>query len=94
MAIVVAGPLANFVFAIVVLGLLFATVGRPVTPAEVGEVQPGSAAEAAGLLPGDRIVAVDGAPLASFEELRGWFATVAGGGADLHDRARPARPWT
>ncbi len=70
MAIVVAGPCANFVFAIVVLGLLFATVGRPVTPAEVGEVQPGSAAEAAGLRPGDRIVAVDGKPIASFEELQ------------------------
>ena len=71
MAIVVAGPFANFAFAIVVLGLLFATVGRPVTPAEVGEVQAGSAAEVAGLKPGDRIVAVDGAPLASFEDLQG-----------------------
>jgi regulator of sigma E protease len=70
MAIVVAGPVANFVFAIVVLGLLFATVGRPVTPAEVGEVQEGSAAAAAGLEPGDRIIAVDGEPLASFEELQ------------------------
>ncbi len=70
MAIVVAGPCANFIFAIVVLGLLFATVGRPVTPAEVGEIQPGSAAEAAGLKPGDRIVAVDDKPIASFEELQ------------------------
>ena len=55
MAIVAAGPLANFVFAIVALALLFATVGRPVTPAEVGEVQAGSAAAEAGLAPGDRI---------------------------------------
>ena len=68
MAIVAAGPLANFVFAIVALALLFATVGRPVTPAEVGEVQAGSAAAEAGLAPGDRIVAVDGEPLG---ELRG-----------------------
>jgi regulator of sigma E protease len=71
MAIVVAGPFANFLFAIVVLGLLFATVGRPVTPAEVGEVQAGSAAAAVGLQPGDRIVAVDGEPIASFEDLQG-----------------------
>lgn len=70
MAIVVAGPLANIVFAIIVLGLLFATVGRPFTPAEVGAVQPDSAAAAAGLLPGDRIVAVEDSALGSFEELQ------------------------
>jgi regulator of sigma E protease len=70
MAIVAAGPSANLVFAIVVLGLLFATVGRPFTPAVIGEVQPNSAAAEAGLQPGDRIVAVDQEPLASFEELQ------------------------
>jgi regulator of sigma E protease len=70
MAIVVAGPLANFVFAMIALALLFATVGRPFTPAEVGEVQPGSPAAAAGLLPGDRILAVDGDATESFEELQ------------------------
>jgi regulator of sigma E protease len=70
MAIVAAGPSANLVFAIVVLGLLFATVGRPHTPAVVGEVQQDSAATAADLQPGDRIVAVDGEPLASFEQLQ------------------------
>src|SRR5215472_7487788 len=52
-AVVSAGPIANFVFAIVVLSALFATVGQPFTPAQVGQVQPGSAAEAAGIKPGD-----------------------------------------
>ncbi|MGH6944776.1 MAG: RIP metalloprotease RseP [Geminicoccaceae bacterium] len=70
MGIVVAGPMANFVFAIVVLAFLFATVGRPFTPAQVGEVQPDSAAEAAGLAPGDRIVAVNGNEIESFEQLQ------------------------
>src|SRR5262245_22968280 len=70
MAIVVAGPLANFVFAIFALALLFATVGRPFTPAEVGEVQVDSPAAVAGLTPGDRIVAVNGDPIESFEELQ------------------------
>jgi regulator of sigma E protease len=70
MAIVVAGPLANFVFAIFALALLFATVGRPFTPAEVGEVQADSPAAVAGLAPGDRIVAVNGDPIESFEELQ------------------------
>jgi regulator of sigma E protease len=70
MAIVVAGPLANFAFAIVALGILFATVGRPFTPPEVGAVQPESPAAAAGLLPGDRICAVDDRPIESFEQLQ------------------------
>src|SRR5665213_3504216 len=48
-AVVAAGPIANFVFALVVLAGLFATVGQPYTPADVGKVQPGSAAEAAGV---------------------------------------------
>jgi regulator of sigma E protease len=71
MAIVFAGPCANFVFAMIALAFLFATVGRPFTPAEVGEVQPDSPAAAAGLVPGDRILAVEGAALDSFEELQG-----------------------
>ncbi|HET6519900.1 MAG TPA: RIP metalloprotease RseP [Geminicoccaceae bacterium] len=70
MAIVAAGPMGNFVFAVVVLAILFSTVGRPFTPAEVGEVTPGSPAAVAGLEPGDRILAVDGRPIASFEELQ------------------------
>ena len=52
MAIVVAGPVANFLFAIVVLAILFAAVGRPFTPPEVGAVQPDSPAAASGLAPG------------------------------------------
>jgi regulator of sigma E protease len=70
MAIVVAGPLANFIFAIVVLAVLFTLNGRPFTPAEVGEVQPDSPAAAAGLLPGDRIVSVAGQEIESFEDLQ------------------------
>jgi regulator of sigma E protease len=41
-AIVGGGPLANFLFAIVTLSILFATYGQPFTPAEVGRFSPGA----------------------------------------------------
>ena len=69
-AIVSAGPIANFIFAIVVLAGLFSIVGQPFTPAVVGTVNEGSAAEAAGFLPGDEILAVDGQSIQRFEELQ------------------------
>ena len=70
MAIVAAGPAANFLFALVVLSILFVFSGRP-TPPVVGAAPPASPAAAAGLAPGDRINAVDGAEVDSFESLQG-----------------------
>lgn len=69
-AIVAAGPIANFILAIFVLAVLFMTAGQPYTPAEIGTVQAGSAAEAAGLKPGDRIVEIDGTAIERFEEVQ------------------------
>jgi len=69
-AIVAAGPAANFVFAIVVLAVLFMTFGQPYTPPEVGQVQPGSAAEQGGIRPGDVIISIDGRHIARFEDVQ------------------------
>jgi regulator of sigma E protease len=69
-AVVAAGPLANFAFALVVLSALFATVGQPFTPADVGSVQAGSAAEQSGVKPGDVIVAIDGQSINRFEDVQ------------------------
>jgi regulator of sigma E protease len=69
-AIVAGGPIANFVFAIVVLAALFMTYGQPFTPAEVGQVLPGSAAEAGGILPSDVIVSIDGRAVERFEDVQ------------------------
>ena len=69
-AIVAAGPIANFVFAIVVLALLFMTWGQPFTPAEVGQVVERSAAEAGGIRAGDTIVSIDGRTVERFEDVQ------------------------
>ena len=69
-AIVAGGPIANFVFAIVALALLFMTYGQPFTPADVGQVLPGSAAEQGGIHPGDAIASIDGQSIDRFEDVQ------------------------
>jgi len=73
-AIVFAGPAANFIFAIIVLAGLFMVAGRPMpqefVEAGIGGVVEGSAADQAGLVAGDRIRAVDGAPIGDFFDLK------------------------
>ncbi|HEY0421609.1 MAG TPA: RIP metalloprotease RseP [Acetobacteraceae bacterium] len=68
--VVAAGPLANFLLAAVLFAALFAAVGRPTVTAVVGDVVAESAAARAGLLAGDRVLAIDGRPVARFEELQ------------------------
>jgi regulator of sigma E protease len=68
--VVAAGPLANFLLAIVLFAGVYAFAGVPVLEPVVDEVVPGSAAEEAGIRSGDRIVAVNGREIRSFTELR------------------------
>lgn len=68
--IVAAGPIANFLLAVVVFAGLFLAVGKPVTLPVVGDVLPNSAAAHAGLAEHDRIVAIDGKPIDTFEDLQ------------------------
>jgi regulator of sigma E protease len=67
--IVVAGPLANFLLAIAIVSGFVAANGVPSTPNVVIATLPGSAAERAGLRPGDRIVAIAGRSTENFEEI-------------------------
>lgn len=69
-ATVAAGPIANFILAIVIFAVMFSIYGKPVSDPVVSEVQPGSAAEEAGLMPGDIISAIDGTPVVTFEDIR------------------------
>jgi regulator of sigma E protease len=82
-AVVVAGPLANYLFAIVVLAGLYTVSGVPRPLAAVGEVVAGSAAEEAGLRPGDRILGIDGTAITWFEDLRRIIMTKPGVRLDL-----------
>ncbi len=68
--IVAAGPIANFLFAIVLLAGFFMVVGEAHTPPVVGSVVEDSAAERAGFEPQDRIVQINGWRIDSFEEIQ------------------------
>ena len=67
--IVLAGPVANFILAIAIVSGFVAANGVASTPNVVIATVPGSAAEEAGLRPGDRIVAIAGRSTESFEEI-------------------------
>ena len=69
-AVVSAGPIANFLLAVVLLAGLFAIVGQPFTPPVIHEVLPDTAASAAGFEAGDRIVEIDGLGIDRFEEMQ------------------------
>ena len=69
-AVVVAGPVANFILAIVIYTGLFSAIGVPVLPPVVDKVTVGSAAEKAGIQPGDRIVSIEGALIKSFTDIK------------------------
>ena len=79
-AIVAAGPLINFLFAIVILGSFAFVYGESRTPAVAGQVQAGSAAAAAGIMTGDRIIAINGREMATFDDIR------------LYAQIRPGEP--
>ncbi len=58
--IVVAGPLANFLLAIVIFFSIYTFVGKDFTPAVINEVQKESPAMSAGLKQNDVIISIDG----------------------------------
>lgn len=68
--IVVAGPAANFLFAWVLLTLMFVFIGQTITKPIISEVVAGSAAEQAGFQVGDEILSVNGRRLLRFQDLQ------------------------
>lgn len=97
-AIVVAGPLANFLLAIVIFASIFMFYGKQTMSARVDSVQPESAAAAAGFKQGDLVVAIDGHPIDSFADMQRIVGESAGetltvvverGGNRIELKARP-----
>src|SRR6201993_3428714 len=69
-AIVAAGPIANFILAIVIFTCLFTFFGKPSTTARVDTVQAGSAAAAAGFHVGDIVQSIDGSKIDTFTDMQ------------------------
>jgi len=69
-AVVFAGPLANFILAIVIFAGVFVTLGERVTVPRIDTVQEGSAAQAAGVEGGDVVVAIDGELIETFAQVQ------------------------
>ncbi len=77
-AIVAAGPIANFILAIVIFTCLFTFFGKPSTTARVDKVEAGSAAAAAGFQVGDVVTAINGTKIGSFSDMQRMVGTRAG----------------
>jgi regulator of sigma E protease len=78
-AIVAAGPIANFILAILIFTFVFTFFGERITAAKVDVINPGSAAEQAGFMPGDRIVAIGNKQIETFGEMQ----RIVSGSADV-----------
>lgn len=76
--VVAAGPIANFLMAIAILAGLFLALGRAELVPLVSGVIQDSAAEKAGILPGDLIVEINGREIGTFNEVRRIVALSTG----------------
>jgi regulator of sigma E protease len=83
--VIAAGPLANVLVAFAILFAVFAVSGEPSNQptSEVAQVEAGSPAAAAGLQPGDRVVAVNGRPAATFDAVSRMIRASHGGPVSL-----------
>lgn len=81
--IVAAGPLANFLLAIVLFSALGMMRGEFRVEPLIGQVEAGSPADRAGFQPGDLLVTMDGRRLDDFNDLRAYASIRAGTAIDF-----------
>ncbi|MGJ4917408.1 RIP metalloprotease RseP [Bradyrhizobium sp. HKCCYLRH2060] len=98
-AIVAAGPIANFILAVIIFAGMALYFGKPNTTPRVDAVQPDSVAAAAGFKDGDVIAAIDGRAIETFADMQRVVSVSAGtelsflvkrNGSELTLKATPA----
>jgi regulator of sigma E protease len=77
-AVVAAGPIANFILAIVIFAALLLLFGKQTTVARIDAVKPESAAAQAGFKVGDVVASVDGKPVQGFGDVERAIGLSAG----------------
>jgi regulator of sigma E protease len=77
-AIVAAGPIANFLLAIVIFAGMSLYFGKPSSIPRVDVVQPDSIAASAGFQVGDVVASIDGTAIESFADMQRIVSTNAG----------------
>ena len=87
-AIVAAGPLANFLLAILALAMMYMVGVRTLVP-RVGEVLADSPAAIAGIQPGDEIIAIDGTATPGWQSVNMALLAPIGESRSLNISVRP-----
>jgi regulator of sigma E protease len=82
-AIVVAGPMANFLLAIVIFSAIFMLYGKQTMSARVDTVQADSAAAVAGFQPGDLVIAIDDRAIDNFTDMQRIVSESAGNSLEI-----------
>jgi regulator of sigma E protease len=85
-AIVLAGPVFNFILALLVFCFFFMAAGKQVMTPEIGQVRAESPADRAGLKKGDVIVSMDGVDVGSWEQIK--KKVEGSGGKPIHFRVK------
>ena len=92
-AIVVAGPLSNFLMTIVILTVFIVTKGIPSSEPVIGEVLKDTPAQASGLLAGDRVLKVNGEKVDNFQDIPRMIMTNLGTPVTLELQRGTEKKW-